>query len=204
MWQTSLNLGRLYKSEAYSRFTFLDFRLSKIVQNSRTFKIIQDYKLQSRNKCNSDNLEFIRKLLLSQKTWIFVNYDFYQILENLYLIIIYVPNKADKRSKVAGLFGRTVIEPVWKIVSLGTSENINTKKANVYPLPKTVSLANGGTRTILITLAVMHHLHQNYAQIISVLIMMENPLGAIPPIPSNDMIFVTSREYNKTSIVNDQ
>ena len=83
-------------------------------------------------------------------------------------------------------------------------ENINTKKANVYPLPKTVSLANGGTRTILITLAVMHHLHQNYAQIISVLIMMENPLGAIPPIPSNDMIFVTSREYNKTSIVNDQ
>ena len=71
VWQTSLNLGRLYKSEAYSRFTFLDFRLSKIVQNSRTFKIIRDYKLQSRNKCNSDNLEFIRKLLLSQKTWVF-------------------------------------------------------------------------------------------------------------------------------------
>ena len=145
-----------------------------------------------------------QKIITFAKNVNFQNYDFYQILQNLYLIIFYEPNKADKRSKVAGLFGRNVIEPVWKIVSLETSENINTKKANVYPLPKTVSLANGGTRTILITLAVMHHLHQNYAQIISVLIMMENPLGATPPIPSNDMICVTSREYNKTSIVNDQ
>lgn len=67
VWQTSLNLDKLYKSEAYSRFNFLDLRLLKIVQNSRTFKIIQDYKLQSRNKCYSVNHEFIRKLSLSLK-----------------------------------------------------------------------------------------------------------------------------------------
>ena len=34
--------------------------------------------------------------------------------------------------------------------------------------------------------------------------MMARLLGAIPPILSNDMIIVTSREYIKTSIVNDQ
>ena len=83
-------------------------------------------------------------------------------------------------------------------------ENTSTKKANVYPLLKTVSLVNDGTRTILITLAVMHHLHQNYVQIISALTMMARLLGAIPPILSNDMIIVTSREYNKTSNVNGQ
>ena len=82
--------------------------------------------------------------------------------------------------------------------------NISTKKAIVYLSPKTALLVNDGMKTIHITLVEMHHLLQNYVQIISALTMMARLLGAIPPILSNDMIIVTSREYIKTSIVNDQ
>ena len=87
-----------------------------------------------------------------------------------------------------------VFELISKIVSLEMLENISTKRKIVYLSPKMVSLVNDGTRTILITLEEMHHLHPNYEQTISVLIMMENPLGATPPIPINDMMSVTSRE----------
>ena len=72
--------------------------------------------------------------------------------------------------------------------------NICTKKVIVYLLQKMVSLVNDGMKTILITLAEMLHLHQNYVQIISAQIMTESLLGATPPIQINDMMSVTSRE----------
>ena len=97
VWQTSLNLDKLYKSEAYSRFTFLDLRLLKIVQHSRTFKIIQDYKLQSRNKCYSVNHEFIRKLSLSLKNVNFRKSWFLSNPQKLYFINFNEPNMADDK-----------------------------------------------------------------------------------------------------------
>ena len=80
-------------------------------------------------------------------------------------------------------------------------------KTTIYLLfvsPKTALLVNDGMKTIHITLVEMHHLHQNYVQIISAQIMTESLLGATPPIRINDMMSVMSREYNKTSNVNGQ
>ena len=91
-----------------------------------------------------------------------------------------------------------------KIVSLEMLANISTRKAIVYLSPKTALLVNDGMKTIHITLVEMHHLHQNYVQIISAQIMTESLLGATPPIRINDMMSVMSREYNKTSNVNGQ
>ena len=82
--------------------------------------------------------------------------------------------------------------------------NISTRKAIVYLSPKTALLVNDGMKTIHITLVEMHHLLQNYVQIISARIMTESLLGATPPIRINDMMSVMSREYNKTSNVNGQ